>query len=182
VRVTVFGKGHVGGGLAGLWEQAGHQVTRLGRDGGDVADADVVVVAVPGGAVPTAMERLTGSKDKAVIDATNRFGEDPPEGFASNAQFIKSVTGGPTAKSFNVNCASLYGHLAAARVKPSNLWCGDEELRETVEQLIRDAGYEPVCIGTIERAAAQERVIDVIFAISEQIGDYVYRFAPIDQL
>jgi hypothetical protein len=32
----------VGGGLADLWERAGHQVTRLGRDGGNVSDADVV--------------------------------------------------------------------------------------------------------------------------------------------
>ena len=31
MRITVFGKGNVGGGLADLWERAGHQVTRLGR-------------------------------------------------------------------------------------------------------------------------------------------------------
>ena len=36
MRITVFGKGNVGGGLADLWERAGHQVTRLGRAGGDV--------------------------------------------------------------------------------------------------------------------------------------------------
>jgi 8-hydroxy-5-deazaflavin:NADPH oxidoreductase len=182
VRITVFGKGHVGGGLAEQWERAGHQVTRLGRDGGDVSDADVVVVAVPGGAVADALVKLTGLEGRAVIDATNRYGVDPPDGFTSNAEFIKSVTGGPTAKSFNVNFASLYGRLAEARVRPSNLWCGDEEVRDTVEQLNRDAGYDPVHIGAIDRAAAQERVIDIIFAISEGMGDYVYRFAPIDQL
>ncbi len=37
MRITVFGKGNVGGGLADLWERAGHQVTRLGRGGGDVS-------------------------------------------------------------------------------------------------------------------------------------------------
>jgi 8-hydroxy-5-deazaflavin:NADPH oxidoreductase len=182
MRITVFGKGHVGGGLAEQWERAGHQVTRLGRDGGDVSGADIVVVAVPGGAVADALVKLTGLEGKAVIDATNRYGVDPPDGFASNAEFIKSATGGPTAKSFNVNFASLYGRLAEARVRPSNLWCGDEEVREIVEQLNRDAGYDPVRIGTIEKAAVQERVIDLIFAISEGMGDYVYRFAPIDQL
>jgi hypothetical protein len=36
--------------------------------------------------------------------------------------------------------------------------------------------------GPIENVAAQERLIDVIFAIGEGIGPYVYRFAPIDQL
>jgi 8-hydroxy-5-deazaflavin:NADPH oxidoreductase len=182
MRITVFGRGNVGGGLADRWEPAGHQVTRLGRDGGDVSDADVVLLAIPGGAVPEALERLTGLQGKTVIDATNRYGVDPPQGFASNTEFVKSRTGGPTAKSFNVNFASLLSRLGEARARPSNLWCGDEEAREVVEQLNRDAGYDPVCIGTLESAARQEAIIDVIFAISKELGEYVYRFAPIEQL
>jgi len=39
--MVTFGRGNVGGGLADLWERAGHQVTRLWREGGDVSDADV---------------------------------------------------------------------------------------------------------------------------------------------
>jgi 8-hydroxy-5-deazaflavin:NADPH oxidoreductase len=182
MRITVFGKGNVGGGLADLWERAGHQVTRLGRDGGDVSDADVVLVAVPGGSIAEALEGLTGLEGKTVIDATNRIGVGAPDGFASNAEFVKSRTGAPTAKSFNVNFASLYGRLGEARVKPSNLWCGDEEAREVVERLNRDAGYDPVYTGPLANAARQESIIDVIFAIGEGIGEYVYRFAPIEQL
>ena len=60
MRITVRGNGNVGGGLADLWERAGHDVTRLGRDGGDVSDADVVLVAVPGGAIAGALGRLAG--------------------------------------------------------------------------------------------------------------------------
>jgi hypothetical protein len=45
----------------------------------------------------------------------------------------------------------------------------------------RDAGYHPVQTGPIENATAQERVIDVIFAIGEEMGPYVKRFAPVDQ-
>jgi hypothetical protein len=74
MRITVFRKGNVGGGLADLWERAGHQVTRLGRDGGDVSDADVVLVAVPGGSIAEALDLLTGVEGKTVIDATNRIG------------------------------------------------------------------------------------------------------------
>jgi predicted dinucleotide-binding enzyme len=182
MRIAVFGRGNVGGGLADLWERAGHQVTRLGRNGGDVSAADAVLLAVPGGAIGEALDRLTGVEGKTVLDATNLYGVVPPDGFASNAEFVKSRTGGPTAKSFNINFASLYGRLQEARVRPSNLWCGDEEAREVVEQLNRDAGYDPVHTGPIENAAAQERVIDVIFAIAEEMGPYVYRFAPVDQL
>lgn len=34
MRITVYGRGNIGGGLGDLWERAGHQVTRLGRDAG----------------------------------------------------------------------------------------------------------------------------------------------------
>jgi 8-hydroxy-5-deazaflavin:NADPH oxidoreductase len=198
MRITVLGRSDVGGGLADLWERAGHWVTRLGRGGGDVSDADVVLLAVPGGVIAEAFESLRGVEGKTVIDATNLYDATPPDGFASNAEFVKSKTNGPTAKSFNVNFASLYTRLGEARATPSNLWCGDDEAREVVEQLNRDAGYDPVRTGPIENAAAQERLIHVMFAIrgrweasggaiffpepSEGIGPYVYRFAPIDQL
>ena len=182
MRITVVGRGNLGGGLADLWERAGHQVTRLGRDGGDVSDADAVLVAVPGGAIAEAFDRLRGFEGKTMIDATNLYNVTPPEGFASNAEFVKSKTKGPTAKSFNFNFASLFGRLADARARPGNLWCGDDEAREVVEQLNRDAGYDPVRTGPLESAAAQEALIGVIFGIAEGMGPCVYRFAPVDQL
>jgi 8-hydroxy-5-deazaflavin:NADPH oxidoreductase len=182
MKITVVGRGNLGGGLADLWERAGHQVTRLGRDGGDVSDADAVLVAVPGGAIADAFERLQGFEGKTMIDATNLYNVSPPDGFASNAEFVKSKTKGATAKSFNVNFASLFGRLGEARARPGNLWCGDDEAREVVEQLNRDAGYEPVRSGPLESAAAQEALIGVIFGIAEGMGPCVYRFAPVDQI
>ena len=47
MKVAVLGRGNVGGGLADLWERAGHEVTRIGRESGDVSDVEAVVVAVP---------------------------------------------------------------------------------------------------------------------------------------
>lgn len=49
--ITVIGRGNIGGGLADLWERAGHRVTRLGRGGGDVSAAEAVLLAVPGTAL-----------------------------------------------------------------------------------------------------------------------------------
>ena len=155
MKVAVVGRGNVGGGLADLWERAGHEVTRVGREGADVADAEAVLVAVPGGAVAEALDNVQGIEQKTVIDATNLVGVDPPEGFSSNAEFVKSRTNGPTAKSFNINFAALYDRIGEAGSTPSNLWCGDEEARGVVEQLNRDAGYEPVYAGPLENAAAQ---------------------------
>src|SRR5829696_7416932 len=167
MKIAVLGRGNVGGGLADLWEKAGYEVTRIGREGGDIADVEAVVVAVPGGAIPEALDIVQGIEGKTVIDATNLIGADPPVGFSSNAEFVKSKTNGPTAKSFNINFAALYDRIGEAGSTPSNLWCGDEEAREVVEQLNRDAGYEPLYAGPIENAAAQENFLKLVAAISQ---------------
>lgn len=178
MKIAVVGRGNVGGGLADLWEKAGHDVTRIGKDGGDVSDADAVFIAVPGGAIADALESVQGIEGKTVVDATNLIGADPPQGFASNAEFVKSKTNGPTAKSFNLNFARLYGQLGQAKSRPSNIWSGDEEARDVVEQLNRDAGFDPVYAGGLEQAATQEQGIGLIFAISQASGPFFYRMAP----
>jgi predicted dinucleotide-binding enzyme len=181
MKIAVVGKGNVGGGLADRWEKAGHEVTRIGKDGGDVSAAEAVLVAVPGGAVADALEQVQGIEGKTVIDATNLIGAEPPSGFASNAQFIKSKTGGPTAKSFNINFARLYDQIDSANSRPGNLFVADDDARETTERLIRDAGYDPVYGGDLGNAQAQEQLIKLVFAIAES-GPVFYRFAPPESL
>jgi 8-hydroxy-5-deazaflavin:NADPH oxidoreductase len=183
MRVAVIGRGNVGGGLADLWERAGHEVKRIGREGGDVSEAEAVLVAVPGGTVAEALDRVQGIEGKSVIDATNLVGVEPPEGFSSNAEYVKSRTNGPTAKSFNINFAALYDRLGEASSTPSNLWCGDEEARQVVEQLNRDAGYEPIYAGPLENAGAQENFLKLIIGIAQGgMGQFLYRMAPPEQL
>src|SRR5512132_3013465 len=109
MKIAVVGRGNVGGGLADLWELAGHAVTRIGHGGGDVSGADAVLVAVPGGAIADALDSVEGLEGKTMIDATNLVGAERPAGFESNAEYVKSRTNGPTAKSFNANFAALYG-------------------------------------------------------------------------
>ena len=77
MKVAVLGRGNVGGGLADLWERAGHELTRIGREGGDVSDVEAVVVAVPGGAITEALDNVQGIERKTLIDATNLVGVDP---------------------------------------------------------------------------------------------------------
>jgi 8-hydroxy-5-deazaflavin:NADPH oxidoreductase len=182
MKIAVVGRGNVGGGLADRWERAGHEVTRIGSDGGDVSEAEVVLLAVPGGAVADAFEKVSGYEGQTFIDATNLFGVEPPSGFNSNAEFVKSKTNGLTAKSFNLNFARLHDQLDSVRTRPSNIWSGDEEAREVVEQVIRDAGYEPVYGGPIENARIHEAFLQIFVAISNDIGPCFYRFAPPDVL
>jgi predicted dinucleotide-binding enzyme len=183
MKIAVVGRGNVGGGLADLWEKAGHEVSRIGREGGDVSGTEVVLMAVPGGAISETLDNVQGIEGKTLIDATNLVGADPPTGFSSNAEFVKSRTNGPTAKSFNTNFAALYDRIGEARSTPSNLWCGDEDARHVVEQLNRDVGYEPVYAGPLENAALQENFLKLVFAINRGgLGRFFYRMAPPDQL
>ena len=105
MNITVIGRGNVGGGLARRWEKAGHTVTELGRDGGDASDADAVLLAVPSNAIADALGKVSGLDDKVVVDATNAF-TGRTEGFESLAHEVKSIVGGPVAKSFNCNYAA----------------------------------------------------------------------------
>src|SRR5436309_8976287 len=146
MKIATIGRGTIGGGLARLWEGAGHDVTTLGSDGGDVSDADVVFVAVPSGSISDALGKVTGLEGKIAIDAANAFAgrNEQHESFAHE---VKSHTNGPVAKAFNANFATLYDRIAEQRVRPSCLYAADDEAREVTEQVILDAGYEPVSIG-----------------------------------
>jgi 8-hydroxy-5-deazaflavin:NADPH oxidoreductase len=178
MNITTIGRGNIGGGLARLWEQAGHNVTKLGRDGGDASGADVVLVAVPSGAISEALDTVSGLESKIAIDATNAF-KGRNEQYESLAQEVKAHTNGPVAKAFNANFAALYDRVGRQRVPPGCLYAADDEAREVTEQLIRDAGYDPVSLGGLENARALE---DFVPGLLAKIGQVFYRFAPPGEL
>src|SRR5215212_7840804 len=163
MRIVTIGSGNVGGGLADRWERAGHEVVRLGREGGDATGADAALLAVPSAAIEAAVRGATGLDDLPVIDATNHFqGERPP--FESLAQQVKSLTGGPVAKAFNLNFARVYDQIDDQRVRPSSLYCADDEAREVTERLTRDAGFDPVYVGDLSAARMLEDHLALMFA------------------
>ena len=178
MNITTIGRGKIGGGLARLREQAGHKVTTLGRDGGDASDADVVLVAVPSASVSEALGKVSGLEGKIAIDAANEFA-GRNEQYESLAHEVKAHTNGPVAKAFNANFGTLYDRIGEQRVRPGCLYAADDEAREVTEQLIRDAGYEPVSLGGLENARAIEDFVPRVLA---KIGQVFYRFAPPGQL
>jgi predicted dinucleotide-binding enzyme len=173
MRITTVGKGSIGGGLADRWEAVGHDVTRIGREGGDASSADVVLVAVPSGSISEALGKVTGLDGKPAIDATNAFGARD-ERYDSLAHEVKALTKGPVAKAFNANFAALYEQIGEQRVRPSCLYAAEDGAREVTEQLIRDAGYDPVSVGGLENARALE---DFVPNLLGKIGRVFYRFA-----
>jgi predicted dinucleotide-binding enzyme len=125
---------------------------------------------------------VSGLQGKTTVDATNAFA-GRPERFKSLAHQVKSIVGGPTAKAFNLNFATLYGEIAQQRVAPSTIYAADDDAREITEQLIRDAGYEPVSAGNLEAARLLENHLELMFAISQaSLGPFFYRIAKPGEL
>jgi 8-hydroxy-5-deazaflavin:NADPH oxidoreductase len=177
MRIAVIGRGNVGGGLARKWRDAGHDVQELGREGGDASDADVLLVAVPSPQIADALGKVAGIEGKVTIDATNAV-RGRNEEFESNAHEIRSIVGGPTAKSFNLNFADIYDQIGSQRVAPSNLYCAEDGAREVAERLIRDAGYEPVDAGGLDRAHMLEDHLELLFAVNQAgLGPFFVRYA-----
>jgi predicted dinucleotide-binding enzyme len=182
MNITVIGRGHVGGGLARLWEKAGHRVTGLGREGGDASDAEVVVVAVPGHTIAEALGTVTGLRGQVTIDATNLY-TDRDDAFPSLAHQVRSIIGGPTAKSFSTVFASAYDRIGEQRVPPGNFYAAEPGAKDITEQLIRDAGYDPVFIGDLTPGARLlEDSSGLTRALAAQIGPFFYRYAAPGQL
>ncbi|MGW0832341.1 dinucleotide-binding protein [Streptomyces prunicolor] len=177
MNITVIGRGHVGGGLARLWEKAGHEVRTLGRDGGDASDADVVVVAVPGNQIAEALRGVTGLDGQVTIDATNLYSERDPA-FPSLAHQVKSIVGGPTAKSFNTVFASAYDQIGTQRVTPSNLYAAEPAAKDLTAQLITDAGFDPLHVGDLDPGARLlEDSSGLTRALAGQLGGpFFYRY------
>jgi predicted dinucleotide-binding enzyme len=177
VKIVVVGRGNVGGGLARLWTTAGHDATALGQDGGDGSGADVLVVAVPGGSIADALSKVTGVEGITTIDATNSP-SGPHAGFESLAVEVKSIVGGPTAKCFNTNFAVIYDQIAHQRVAPTSVFAADPDARALAEQLIRDAGFDPLYVGGLDNAPTLEAHIAFTMMLGRgDLGPYFYRFA-----
>jgi predicted dinucleotide-binding enzyme len=176
MNIVVIGRGNAGRGLTALWRKAGHEVTALGRRDGDASGAGVVVVAVPGPAISAVLGQVTGLAGKIAIDAASAF-PSRNEAFASLAEEVKSVTGAPVAKSLNLTFAVLYDQIAAQRVPPGSLYVAGDGARDITEELIRDAGYEPVPLGGLDRARAVEDLAWLLAAAVKDGVPVLYRFA-----
>jgi 8-hydroxy-5-deazaflavin:NADPH oxidoreductase len=181
MKIVTIGRGNIGGGLGRLWRNAGHDVTELGRDGGDASDADVILVAVPSSEIANALRSVSGIEGKITIDATNAY-RGRNEDYPSLAHEVKGLTGGPVAKAFNLNYAAIYDEIPSQRVPPGNLYAADDGARDAVEQLSRDAGFDPVSAGSLDNARLLEDHMAFMSAVSQGLGRFFYRYAKPGEL
>jgi 8-hydroxy-5-deazaflavin:NADPH oxidoreductase len=182
VKIGIVGAGRIGGGIARQLAAAGHEtklsfsrepekLTRLaekigtGASTGTPAEAvefgDVVVVSVPWGQLPRALEDMGPLDGKIVIDTTNQFGAPPlpPDGVTAATFNAQRMPGARYTKSFNT-LTSAFQAEAASRDGDERVvqWlCGDDdEAKRIVAGLIEDAGFVPVDVGGTADCAVME--------------------------
>ena len=183
--VAVLGAGNIGATLAGKWAAAGHTVVIGTRDpNGEgvraraervgaglathaeaVAGADVVLFALPGGAMDEAVGALASQLDgKVVIDATNNLGG---QDMNSVGIITGHAPGAKVARAFNSLGWENFDDPTFGSVKADLLWCGPEgDAAAQVEQLISDVGLRPVRVGDIDQLATVDMVASLWFALA----------------
>jgi 8-hydroxy-5-deazaflavin:NADPH oxidoreductase len=179
MKIAVIGTGHIGGTLGAKWRAAGHEVTygsRQGRGDGPggvlsraigeaAADADVVVLAVPGGAVAGVVaEHARELAGKVVVDATNRMGADRTDN-------RDAITAGVPAVKY-VRAFNIYGWENFAEPLPGTtlFFAADPAARAVAEELISAIGLEPAYVGGADATGTVDGVAALWFSLAQQGG------------
>jgi 8-hydroxy-5-deazaflavin:NADPH oxidoreductase len=186
LKIGIIGAGRIGGTLASLWAKAGHEVLvssrhpeqlqELARSLGPKARAgtpreaaifgEVVLVSVPYGALPQIGRDLAKElAGKIVLDTGNPYPERDGDmavearrkgtGVAS-AELLPGVR---LVRAFNaINFRSLRSEAhRAGKPVAIPIAADDEQALRMAARLVKDAGFEPVVVGSLARA----RLFDV---------------------
>lgn len=173
MKIAVIGSGNVGGTLGRSWMKAGHPVVFGVRDekttssvatGANTAPmaqairrAEVVVLAVPWPAVPDVIAQLPDWSAKIIIDCTNPLTQklELAVGFNTSGgeQVANLARNDKVVKAFNTTGFNNMENPTYAGKPISMFFCTDDPTAQKVgEQLVRDAGFEPVFAGPLKQA------------------------------
>ena len=177
-KIGLIGSGNVGSNLGRVWASKGHPVmfsskdieadrrlatevgsgARAGTPQEAAAFADVIVIAVPYGALPELGKTLGAAlKGKVVIDASNPFpqrdGAIADEARAQGAGIVSArlLPGARIVRAFNAIGAARMGAVHETHGKIGMPMAGDDAAAVAVAtMLVRDIGFEPVLVGKLD--------------------------------
>lgn len=180
-KIGIIGTGHIGGALAKLWVEAGHEVllssrhpeelrslaqslgpkARAGTPREAALFGDVVLVSVPYGALPQIGQDLKAElAGKILLDTGNPYpGRDGD--MANEARRVGTGVASPRylpgvrlVRAFNaINSDDLTSQAHRSGQPIAIPLAGDDpEALAVAQALVRDAGFEPVLVGPLSRA------------------------------
>ena len=191
MNIAIIGAGNIGGTLGRKWALQGHQVTFGVRDpqsskvrklltasgphaaakrvGDALAAAEVVLLAVPGGAVDALVAEQAAALDgKIVIDATNKVGQPVMNALAA----LRAAA--PNAALFRAFSNLGWENFAEPAIGAEQVdlfYCGDEgAAQERVDGLIAALGLRPVYLGGTEHAATIDALTGLWFTLALRRG------------
>jgi predicted dinucleotide-binding enzyme len=182
MRIAIVGAGRIGGTVARSWSRAGHdvlisfsrhrdQLAARAAELGDhvtaaapahaVAEADVVMLAVPWDAIDQALAEAGPLAGRVVIDTTNRFGAGPgPLDGQTVTRFNSArMPGARYVRAFNTLTSGFQADASRRRgdERAVLFLCGDyPAAKRTVSTLIEDSGFAAVDLGSNADAAVME--------------------------
>jgi len=125
----------------------------------EAASAGIVVVAVPWGRVPEAVQGVNWN-NQVVIDATNDWGADDLQGRTSSELVADLVAGARLVKAANTLGADVLGsdpHEAGGR--RVIFISGDEaDAKAEVVALFQDAGFAAIDLGELATGGAMQQI------------------------
>lgn len=176
MKIAIVGVGNVGGALAQAAVAAGHEVTlhadhretalaaaektgaRAATSARDAAEgADLVVLAVPYGALGSVVADLGSSVDgKVLVDVTNPLNATYT-GLVSDTSAAEEVqASAPRArvvKAFNTVFASRHARPTEGGLPLDAFYAGDDDVAKShVAELARSLGYRPIDVGGLRSA------------------------------
>ena len=128
-------------------------------------EADVVVLAVPGGTVGEVLaEHGPALAGRVVVDATNQMG-------GGRADQQDTITAGIPAVKY-VRAFNIYGWENFADPHPGTtlFFAADPAARMVTEELIRAAGLEPAYVGGPDATGTVDGLLPLWFSLVQQHG------------
>jgi hypothetical protein len=181
MKIGIIGTGNIGGALATHWAKAGHELLISSRHPEELQDlakslgpkvrvgtpreaaqfGDVILLSVPYKATPDIGRDLASElKGKVLLDTGNPY----PFRDGATAEDARKRGTGVTSKEFlpGVRLVRAFNAINAGNLardgnrKPERLAIplasDDAEALQVAQRLVRDAGFDPVVVGDLDRA------------------------------
>ena len=193
MRIAVIGSGSVGSGLARAWSALGHSVVVGSRSpeservaglvaeigngveaaglSASVTGADVIVLAVPWGAVEESISRLGDVSGRVLIDATNPIARglklDVGHTSSGGERVAEWAVGARVVKALNIVDARLLDGRKLDGREISIPICGhDADAKRVVTALIAELGFDVVDAGGLDSSRLLEPLTLLMIRLS----------------
>ena len=180
-HVSILGTGNMGQAIASVVGRGGHTVQLIGR--GDAAaplDGDVVVLAIPYGAVNAVLaERGDSLAGRIVVDITNPVNLETfdsltvPADSSATAEIAAALPSSRVLKAFNTTFAGTLASGTVGSLTTTVLVAGDDaDAKSILAGIVTSGGLNAIDAGPLSRARELEGLgfLQISLAANEKIS------------